>query len=95
MWKGCIQLGCSPKISNTVNMVPVNHVARAVVATAFSPPVTPLGVAQVTAHPRPTMSQYLAALPSFGYNVKEVEYEVWKKALETYASEEGKEQHAL
>ncbi|CAG8975772.1 hypothetical protein HYALB_00009292 [Hymenoscyphus albidus] len=98
MAKGCIQLGCRPKISNTVNMVPVNHVARVVIAAAFSSPKTPLGVAQVTSHPRLTFSQYLATLETYGYEVPEVEYGVWKKKLEDYAAaaaEDGREQHAL
>lgn len=95
MAKGCIQLGCRPKISNTVNMVPVNHVARIVIAAALSPPKRPLGVAQVTSHPRLTFSQYLATLQKYGYDVPEVEYAVWKAKLEEYAAEEGREQHAL
>lgn len=95
MWKGCIQLGCRPKISNTVNMVPVNHVARIVIASALSPPVKPLGVAQVTAHPRPTFSEYLSALQTYGYDVPEVSYQTWKEALEKYAGDDTKEQHAL
>jgi L-aminoadipate-semialdehyde dehydrogenase len=95
MAKGCIQLGCRPNISNTVNMVPVNHVARIVIASALSPPKTPLGVAQVTSHPRLTFSQYLATLQKYGYDVPEVEYSVWKGKLEAYAAEEGNEQHAL
>jgi L-aminoadipate-semialdehyde dehydrogenase len=95
MAKGCVQLGCRPKISNTVNMVPVNHVARIVIAAALSPPKTPLVVVQVTSHPRLTFSQYLATLATYGYDVPEVEYPVWSKKLQEYASEEGKEQHAL
>ncbi|KAE8442048.1 large subunit of alpha-aminoadipate reductase [Mollisiaceae sp. DMI_Dod_QoI] len=95
MAKGCIQLGCRPRISNTVNMVPVDHVARTVIAAALSPPKTPLGVAQTTSHPRLTFSQYLATLESYGYDVPEVEYSVWSKKLQEYAGEEGKEQHAL
>jgi L-aminoadipate-semialdehyde dehydrogenase len=95
MAKGCIQLGCRPKIENTVNMVPVDHVARVVVAAALSPPKSPLGVAQVTSHPRLTFSQYLETLQSYGYDVPEVEYPTWSKKLEEYAGEEGKEQHAL
>ena len=95
MTKGCIQLGCRPKIANTVNMVPVNHVARVIVASALSPPVTPLGVAQVTSHPRLTFSQYLGTLQTYGYDVPEVEYSVWKKKLEEYAANETNEQHAL
>lgn len=95
LWKGCIQLGCSPKIQNTVNMVPVDHVARVVVAAALHPPVTPLGVAQVTAHPRPTLSEYCSALRTYGYDVPEVEYSVWSKKLEEYAGRDDVEQHAL
>jgi len=54
-----------------------------------------LGVAQVTSHPRITFSQYLATLEVYGYDVPEVDYSVWSKKLEEYATEEGKEQHAL
>lgn len=94
-WKGCVQLGCRPRISNTVNMTPVDHVSRLVVAAALSPPVTPLGVAQVTAHPRPTFSQFTAALETYGYKVPEVDYRTWANKLEEYANKEGNEQHAL
>lgn len=38
MMKGCVQLGVIPNIHNTINMVPVDHVARVVVASAFHPP---------------------------------------------------------
>ena len=76
-------------------MVPVNHVARLVVAAALSPPKKELSVAQVTSHPRLTFSQYLATLEAYGYQVPEVEYSVWKGKLEEYAGMEGKEQHAL
>ncbi|KAH6682753.1 hypothetical protein B0J14DRAFT_622883 [Halenospora varia] len=96
MAKGCIQLGCRPAISNTVNMAPVNHVARVVVAAALSPPKTPLGTAQVTSHPRLTFSQYLETLQTYGYDVEEVEYGVWSRKLEEYAAaDDGREQHAL
>jgi L-aminoadipate-semialdehyde dehydrogenase len=95
MWKGCIQLKCRPRISNTVNMVPVNHVARVCVASALCPPVAPLGVVQVTAHPRPTFSQYLAALQAYGYDIPEVEYDVWRQKLQDWAADEWKQQHAL
>lgn len=95
LWKGCIQLGCRPKIDNTINMTPVDHVARIVVAAALSPPVNPLGVAQVTSHPRPIFSEYTEALETYGYKVPEVEYRAWADRLEKYANEDGKEQHAL
>jgi hypothetical protein len=93
---GCIQLGCRPKINNTVNMVPVNHVARIVVAAAFHPAKTPLGVAQVTSRPRLTFSEYLAAVQAYGYDIPEVEYTVWSKKLQGYAAaNDGRKQHAL
>ena len=96
MAKGCVQLGCRPKISNTVNMVPVNHVARVIVAAALNPPRTPLGVAHVTSRPRLTFSQYLATLVTYGYDVPEVEYSAWSKKLQDYvAAENGRQQHAL
>jgi L-aminoadipate-semialdehyde dehydrogenase len=93
--KGCVQLGARPKIDNTVNQVPVDHVARVVVAAALHPPQTPLGVAQVTSHPRLTCSQYLATLETYGYDVPEVDYRTWANKLEEYAATEGNEQHAL
>jgi L-aminoadipate-semialdehyde dehydrogenase len=74
MLKGCIQLSARPNINNTVNMVPVDHVARIVIATAFHPPRTPVGVAHVTGHPRlrfnqvrklSTVSKKQASNPSF------------------------------
>jgi len=37
MMKGCIQWASRPNINNTVNTVPVDHVARVVVACAFKP----------------------------------------------------------
>lgn len=95
MAKGCVQLSSRPEINNTVNMVPVDHVARVVIAAAFSPPVEPLGVAQVTSHPRLTFRQYLATLETYGYTVPEVPYKQWKASLEQYAATEGNEQHAL
>ncbi|KAF9878966.1 L-aminoadipate-semialdehyde dehydrogenase [Colletotrichum karsti] len=93
MLKGCIQLNARPKIENTVNMVPVDHVARLVVASALHPPRQPLGVAQVTSHPRLTLSSWVGSLEKYGYNVPEVEYPAWSKALQDYVAE-GKE-HAL
>lgn len=79
-------------------MVPVDHVARVVVASAFFPPSTPLGVAHVNAHPRLTFNQYLGVLETYGYEVPEVEYSEWTAKMEEYcatASEQGREEHAL
>lgn len=86
MLKGCIQLNTRPNINNTVNMVPVNHVARTVVACAFHPPTAGVGVAQITGHPRLRFNQYLAALQTYGYSAKLTDYVPWASSLEHYVS---------
>lgn len=85
--KGCIQLGTRPNMNNTVNMVPVDHVARTVVACAFHP-ATDVGVcvAQVTGHPRLRFNQYLAALETYGYTANLVDYIPWTSTLEEYVA---------
>ncbi|KAF2745813.1 large subunit of L-aminoadipate-semialdehyde dehydrogenase [Sporormia fimetaria CBS 119925] len=97
--KGCVQLKCRPDISNTINMVPVTHVSRVVVASAFNPPISPLGVAQITSRPRITFNTFLGALDKYGYKVPQVDYEKWKREMEAYVADStpssGKEPHAL
>lgn len=99
MLKGCIQLSVRPKIVNTVNSVPVNHVARVVVASALNPLPNGVHVVHVTGHPRLRMSEYLSLLEYYGYKVPEVAYDAWKEELENYVSaggpEKDLEQHAL
>ena len=98
MLKGCVQLGSRPDIINTVNMVPVDHVARLVVACALHPPVSPLGVAQVTSHPRLKLNEFLGCLETYGYNVPNEGYEDWTAQLEDYVQggkQKDLEQHAL
>ena len=79
-------------------MVPVDHVARVVVATAFSP-LSPLGVVQITSHPRLRFEEFLSCLSLYGYNVPEVNYHEWRSSLENYVNEGGVQkdytQHAL
>ncbi|KAL8669049.1 MAG: hypothetical protein Q9168_006338, partial [Polycauliona sp. 1 TL-2023] len=61
--KGCIQLRSAPIIPNGINMVPVDHVARCVVACAFHPSSkSNISVAQVTANPRLTFTQFTDVL---------------------------------
>lgn len=99
MLKGCIQLSSRPRIINTVNAVPVNHVARVVVAAALNPLSNGQHVIHVTGHPRLRMSEYLSLLEYYGYKVPEVPYQTWKDELERYVSaggqEKDQEQHAL
>ncbi|OJJ79156.1 L-aminoadipate-semialdehyde dehydrogenase [Aspergillus glaucus CBS 516.65] len=68
MLKGCTQLNSRPNINNTVNMLPVDHVARVIVASAFQPPRTPISVAQVTGHPRLRFNQFLGALQLYRHD---------------------------
>jgi L-aminoadipate-semialdehyde dehydrogenase len=99
MLKGCIQLSSRPLISNTVNMVPVDHVARVVVASSLHPPSTPQKIVQVTSHPRFRFYEFLSCLEKYGYTCPEVPYPDWRDALNTYVSDGGAnmddEQHAL
>jgi L-aminoadipate-semialdehyde dehydrogenase len=97
MLKGCVQVHSRPDISNTINMVPVTHVARVVVAASFSPPIAPLGVAQITSHPRITMNAFLGSLENFGYSVPLVPYAQWKANMEAYVADRSgtKEENAL
>lgn len=99
MIKGCIQLSSRPNINNTVNMVPVDHVARVIIASAFHPPSEPIGVAHVTGHPRLRFNQFLGALQTYGYNVPQVDYIPWSRSLEQYVNDsqpdDKSSQHAL
>lgn len=103
MIKGCVQLGQVPAIHNTVNMVPVDHVARVVIACAFFPPGSGHTdtVAHVTSHPRLRFTGFLGSLAMFNYPVSTTDYIPWRIALEKHimapgASGGGKEeQNAL
>ncbi|SCU89777.1 LAME_0E05446g1_1 [Lachancea meyersii CBS 8951] len=81
--KGVVQLGKIPDIRNTVNMVPVDQVARVVTAAGFYPPSeNSLEVAHVTAHPRCLFRDYLNELKQYGYPVEVESYDEWRKSLE-------------
>ncbi|CCT65927.1 probable alpha-aminoadipate reductase large subunit [Fusarium fujikuroi] len=96
--KGCCQLGARPRIINSVNAVPVDHVARVVVASTLNP-LPGMNVVHVTAHPRLRMNELLSALSYYGYEVPEVDYDIWKSQLEEFVSagavEKDQEQNAL
>ncbi|KAH8175983.1 male sterility protein [Sarocladium implicatum] len=109
MLKGCIQLSSRPRIINTINAVPVDHVSTVVVAASLNPlPAEPeaskskdggVHVIHVTAHPRLRMNEYLSILSYYGYDVTEVDYDDWKGQLETFVSagsvQKDEEQSAL
>ncbi|EEQ42879.1 L-aminoadipate-semialdehyde dehydrogenase [Candida albicans WO-1] len=92
MLKGSAELGLYPDITNNVNMVPVDHVARVVTATALNPPSSEeLTVAHVTGHPRIRFNDFLGCLKAYGYEINPADYPVWTSALEKFVIEESKE----
>ena len=99
LWKGCLQVGARPDIGNTLNAVPVTQVSRIVVAAALHLSAVlnqPLGVAQVTGHPRPTLNQWIGALEMYGYQAPQVSYDEWRNKVKDYVNNGSqKEEHAL
>lgn len=102
--KGSAQLGLVPDMDNTINMVPVDHVARitalASLAAARLPPhpATHATVFHVTSHPTIRYNDFLGALRTYGWKVERVDYLAWRSALENYVlahSDEGDEANAL
>ncbi|KAI0455220.1 hypothetical protein F5B21DRAFT_503521 [Xylaria acuta] len=68
LWKGCLQVGARPDITNTVNTVPVTQVSRIAVAAALHLPTATgqtLGVAQVTSHPRLRLNEWIGSLEPY------------------------------
>jgi L-2-aminoadipate reductase len=88
MVKGCVQLGLVPNINNSINMLPVDHVARIVsLAAVSSLPNNPLSVLHVTARPLPTFNSMLSSLAQYGYTTEQCEYIVWRRKLEQHVME--------
>ncbi|KAK4694559.1 hypothetical protein P7C71_g3043, partial [Lecanoromycetidae sp. Uapishka_2] len=89
MLKGSLQLNCRPDLSpNTINLVPVSHCARIVVAASLYPPSAEgVGVVQVTPHPQLPFNDFTGALETCGYVAPLVPYAQWKKKLEGYVAE--------
>ncbi|KAM0431871.1 hypothetical protein ACHAPT_005124 [Fusarium lateritium] len=98
LWKGCLQVGARPDITNTLNAVPVTQISRIVIAAAFHLPANTgqsLGVAQVTSHPRLTLNEWIGALELYGFGVPKVSYQDWCTKVIDYTSDDTKEEHAL
>jgi L-aminoadipate-semialdehyde dehydrogenase len=87
--KGCLQLGLMPDINNTINMVPVDHVALLCSLSGIAPMTTGKNfeVVQVTAHPKIRFNDFLSALPRYGYTVDRCEYVMWRRKLEQHVLE--------
>jgi L-aminoadipate-semialdehyde dehydrogenase len=88
MVKGCLQLGLIPDINNSVNLVPVDHVALLASLSSLSvSPDSAFNVIQVTGHPRIRFNDLLQTLSSYGYSVNQVEYIQWRTKLEQHVLE--------
>lgn len=88
MVKGCVQLGLIPDINNTVNMVPVDHVALCTSLAAVHPlPDAPLSVLHITARPLPTFNNMLSSLQQYGFHAEQCEYILWRRKLEQHVME--------
>ena len=93
MLKGCVQVGSRPDLSNTINMVPVTHVAQKVLAAAIN--AENGTVSHVEAHPRLTFNQFLATLEEFGYTAPLESYSTWKGKVEQYVDSADPSQEDL
>jgi L-aminoadipate-semialdehyde dehydrogenase len=88
MVKGCVQLGLVPDINNTVNMVPVDHVARCASLAAVVPlPNATQSVLHIVANPLPTFNELLSSLADYGFTTRQCEYLVWRRELEKHVME--------
>ncbi len=87
MLKGSIQLNCHPDLSPAaINLVPVTHCAKIVVAASLHAPSTGVQVVQVTPHPQLPFNDFLSTLEKYGYECPQVPYAIWKKKLEEYVA---------
>ena len=88
--KGSAQLGLIPDMNNTINMVPVDHVARVTSLAGLAAIQWPenhqthAAVFHVTSHPTIRYNEFLGALIEYGWNVRPVEYLEWRTALENH-----------
>jgi L-aminoadipate-semialdehyde dehydrogenase len=87
--KGCVQLGLVPNINNTVNMVPVDHVARCTTLAALDPlrEDCAMSVLHIAAKPRFTFNNMFSSLARYGYQVEQCGYLEWRRRLERHVME--------
>ena len=88
--KGSAQLGLIPAMNNTINMVPVDHVARVTSLAGLAATQwpenrqTPAAVCHVPSHRTIRSNEFLGALIEYGWNVRSAEYLEWRTALENH-----------
>ena len=75
-------------MNNTINMVPVDHVALCTALAAVSPlRDAPMSVLHLTARPLPTFNGMLSSLVQYGFPTELCDYVVWRRRLEQHAME--------
>ena len=85
-YKGCIQLGSWPMLNTTWEVAPVEFITKAIVHGAKDP--NNLNHAYFTLHPEPTMvSNYIRWFQDFGYPMRALPWEVWKRELISQGTE--------
>ena len=78
--KSTIELGSTPEVEPTVNMVPVDYVSKAIVALSRQPAA--LGQVFHIAHAQAVYWQDLFTwIRTFGYPVQSLPYDAWRDAL--------------
>ncbi|KAG7086589.1 putative NRPS-like protein biosynthetic cluster [Marasmius oreades] len=85
--KGCVQLGLVPNINNTINMVPVDHVALTTSLAAVSPLPDKhdfSSALHIAARPLPTFNSMLSTLSKYGFATTQTEYLTWRGKLEEH-----------
>jgi len=75
-------------MNNSVNMVPVDHVARCTALAAISPlPNATFSVLHISANPLPTFNDMLSSLSQYGFHTELCEYVIWRRKLEQHVLE--------
>ncbi|CAJ0854852.1 13412_t:CDS:10 [Entrophospora sp. SA101] len=82
--KGCIQLGLIPTIHNIINMCPVDYVSNCIASVSLSPSTSTSKFIFHITHPSNPSFRFenlFNALPLYGYEVKKIEYIIWRDRL--------------
>lgn len=85
--KGCIQLGLVPDINNTINMVPVDQVARCTALASLRLLSRSVNVLHITSRPPTTYNELLEPLEKYGYPIEKCDYVTWRQKLEQHVLE--------
>jgi L-aminoadipate-semialdehyde dehydrogenase len=88
LMKGCIELGCSPRLGTRLNMCPVDYVAGASVAIAMN--TQSLGSVHHMYNPHAFgFDDFFEQLRVYGWFVESIGYEEWNRKLHKMVAENG------